>query len=360
MRLWIGLALCVLLTGVAGGALAADGGTPRTAPLIRGALWWLVPAYAEWPEEKLERAIQAQQDLGFDILWIFNTPALLTGTEGEGKDWLETVYSIADAKRMHIIADLPKGGWYGQASAEDIIAVNTKHIVSYHGRYGHHTSFWGWYLNYEINPIAPDDVEESAFWRALWRDIVAKCHRVAPESVVTISPFFLLDDERKRGFIYLTPEQYAAWWGKTLKDTGIDILMLQDSGEHLSFFTLAQREPFFAAVAKACHEAGAKFWVNVETGEADVPDWDTYLALTKEGKVSWRFTPMEWLEKKLALAARYGDSIINWGYFPYMDPFPLGETSGEVAAKAKKAYKEYKAYYQRVKEKAAISVATGT
>ncbi len=52
--------------------------------------------------------------------------------------------------------------------------------------------------------------------------------------------------------------------------TGIDILMLQDSGEHLAFFTIEQREPFFNSVAKACHNAGAQFWVNVETGEADV------------------------------------------------------------------------------------------
>ncbi len=314
MRLWVGLILWGFLAGVAGTAWAAGGETSRTAPLMRGTLWWLVPGYADWPREKLERAIQAQQDIGFDLLWLLNTPALLAAAEkgepGLG-DLLEWVYEIADARGMRVIADLPKGGWYGKTPAADMLRSNRDHITRYTARYGDHPSFWGWYLNYEVNPVAPDDGERTAFWRELWRGIAAACHQAAPGSVVTISPFFLLDDGTHRGFRYQTPEEYAGWWGATMKATGIDIIMLQDSGEHLSFFTVAQREPFFAAMAKACHEAGGKFWVNVETGEAHVADWEAYLQLNKEKKVPWRFTPMDWLEKKLQLAAKHGDGIIN-------------------------------------------------
>ena len=191
---------------------------------------------------------------------------------------------------------MPQGGWYGKADAKDMLATNTKHIRRYQARYGRHASFWGWYLNYEINPIEPGDVEQTAFWRSLWHGVAEECHRSAPGSVVTISPFFLLDDARRRGFVYLSPEQYAAWWGETMRETGIDVLMLQDSGEHLSFFTLKQREPFFAAMAEACHKAGARFWVNVETGEMHVADWDEFLALSRDNKTPWRFTPIDWLQ----------------------------------------------------------------
>jgi len=177
--------------------------------------------------------------------------------------------------------------------------------------------------------------------------VVETCHGAAPGSVVTISPFFLLDESRRRGFVYLTPDQYAAWWGKTLAATGIDVLMLQDSGEHLSFFTLEQREPFFAAMAAACQKAGAGFWVNVETGEADVADWDEFLAQSRAGTVPWRFTPMPWLEKKLELAARYADSIINWGYFPYMAPGPV---AGNEQTGRQEAYAAYQAYFERMKD----------
>lgn len=333
-----------------------------TPPLIRGALWWFTSEYAELTEDDFEKAIQAQCDVGFDTLWIFNTPTMLAAAErGDSNQasHLEAIYKIADAKGMRIIADLPQGGWYGKATKEEILAVNRDHIARYAARYGEHSSFWGWYLNYEINPIKPDDTEQTAFWRELWRDIVDACHGAAPESVVTISPFFLLDDGTRRGFYYQSPEEYAGWWGATMKAAGIDILMLQDSGEHLSFFTLEQREPFFAAVAKACHDAGAKFWVNVETGEAHVADWEEYLALSKEKKVPWRFTPIDWLEKKLELAARHGDGIINWGYFPFMDPMGLPVTSGErgvvTGATPPEAYQDYKAYYIRVKERRAVA-----
>ncbi|NIA14813.1 MAG: DUF4434 domain-containing protein [Nitrospiraceae bacterium] len=359
MRLLLTIALTAFMPTLAAGAQTeqAASSPSRPLPLMRGTLWWLVAPHTDGTRQQLEQAIQAQRDVGFDVLWIFNTPALLeqaikAAPDAADADVLESVYTIADKYGMRVIADLPPGGWYGKAPAKEILDTNTRHIAAYHARYGRHASFWGWYLNYEINPIAPDDVEESAYWRKLWREVVDECHSVAPGSVVTISPFFLLDNERKRGFIYLSPEQYAAWWGKTLEETGIDILMLQDSGEHLSFFTLEQRAPFFAAVRDACHKAGAEFWVNVETGEAHVADWDEYLRLSKGKKAPWRFTPIDWLEQKLALAARYGDSIINWGYFPFMDPLMTSQAKGEFAptpAEARKAYEQYKRYYERVR-----------
>ena len=339
------------------GKTRADEQAADTPPLICGGLWWFWPEYAKLTEEDFERGIQAQCDVGFDTLWIFNTPEMLAAAEKDDSNQaghLDAIYKIADAKGMRIIADLPQGGWYGKATKAGILEVNREHITRYAERYGKHSSFWGWYLNYEINPIKPDDIKQTAFWRELWRDIVDACHNAAPDSVVTISPFFLLDDGTHRGFHYQSPEEYSDWWGATMKATGIDILMLQDSGEHLSFFTIEQREPFFVAVAKACHDAGAKFWVNVETGEAHVADWEEYLALSKQKKVPWRFTPIDWLEKKLELAARHGDGIINWGYFPFMDPTGLPNRTGtggtRTGATSRQAYQDYKAYYLRVKK----------
>jgi len=182
--------------------------------------------------------------------------------------------------------------------------------------------------------------------------------------MVTISPFFLLDDTSRRGFTYLTPEQYASWWGKTMQETGIDIMMLQDSGEHFSFFSLEQREPFFTFMADACHKAGAKFWINVESGEIHISDWDEYLARVEgwgeyltpascgDKGVPWRFTPIDKLEQKLELAARYADNIVNWGYFPFMDPMAPKLKNGKIDKACTtpfEAYKDYKVYYTRVK-----------
>lgn len=121
--------------------------------------------------------------------------------------------------------------------------------------------------------------------------------------------------------------------------------MLQDSGEHLGFFTLDQREPFFAAFAKACRQAGTRFWVNVETGEEDVNDWGEYFTNIQRRQKSWdywRFTPIEWLEKKLCLAASYAENIVNWGYYPFMTPNPL---PGQELLAKQAAYEAYTEQY---------------
>jgi hypothetical protein len=330
---------------------AAENHPLRTTPLIRGTLWWVVHEnYGQWSRAQFEQAIDAQRAAGFDLLWLLNTPDLFRRATADAAaptdDVLATLFDLADAKNMQVIVDLPLGGWYGKTSAEDMTAEIVAYAQAFHQRYGKRRSFYGWYLNHEINPIAPDDADQSVYWRHVWRDVTAVCRRIAPKSVVTISPFFLLDETRRRGFVYLTPAQYGAWWEQTLTETHIDIVMLQDSGEHLSFFTLDQRAPFFEAMRDACKAAGARFWLNVESGEANVANWDEYLALEQKHEVPWRVTPIDWLERKLRFGAQYADAIVNWGYFPYMDPLP---PPGKVNTGSEEAYNAYQAYSQRIR-----------
>ncbi|MEZ6076139.1 MAG: hypothetical protein R3C56_10860 [Pirellulaceae bacterium] len=56
-----------------------------------------------------------------------------------------------------------------------------------------------------------------------------------------------------------------------------DVIMLQDSGEHMAFCTNAQRKPFFEAMKSACDVGGAKLWGNVDTPEFNVPSIETYI-----------------------------------------------------------------------------------
>ena len=332
-------------------ASASENAALRTQPLFRGTLWWIIDAPGKaWTKEALREAITRQRDAGFDLLWILNTPELLkqaieTETQNDAQDVMRTVHEIADEYGMHVLADLPKGGWYGTNSADEMIDRICRHARGYFARYGRHKSLYGWYLNHEINPIAAEDTAQTAFWQRVWQESVQCCHELAPQTLVTISPFFLLDKDRKRGFVYQTPGQYADWWGDTLLKTGIDVLMLQDSGEHLGFFSLEDRRPFWEAAAAACARAGAQFWLNVESGEADVPDWETYLRMEAEKTVPWRVTPMPWLIQKLCAAARIADGIVNWGYFPFMDPL-----AGKPEASA--AYKAYTAWHEQVRSRA--------
>ena len=280
---------------------------------------------------------------------------------GNKVDVLSIIYSIADKKGMKVISDLnmPGGAWYGKISADQMSENMKQYVDRFYARYGSHKSFWGWYLNNEINPIRTVEFDKSAFWRKVWKAAVDECHRIGPGSKVTISPFFLLDKAGLRGFEYLQPVEYEKWWVVTLKETGIDILLLQDSGEHLSFFTLSEREPFFAAFANACKQAGTKLWMNVETGQVNAKDWQEAIEMEKSGQKKWEFTPMDFLAQKLKLAAKYGQGIINWGYFPFMNPvtkagpWPMNNVDGQEIAygEQKRAYKEYKSYYEKVSRK---------
>lgn len=270
-------------------------------------------------------------------------------------DLLALIYSVADEMEMKIMCDinLRGGDLYQKSTIEELTQNSDQYIEEYYKQYGHHSSFWGWYLNNEINPIENTDHEQSSFWRIVWKSVVEKCHEVAPDSKVTISPFFLLDKQSLRGFKYLEPSEYEEWWYNTMKETGIDILMLQDSGaEHLSFFTLDDREPFLKAFAEACRRAGKEFWVNVETGQVKAKDWNHALKMEKNFNRAWEFTEIEWLKKKLNLAAQYGTGIINWGYYPLMSPneessgLTLKDIDGQEVnlSERKVNYQKYKTY----------------
>lgn len=269
----------------------------------------------------------------------------------ESIDVLDMLYSIADQKGMRVITDLNmSGGTLPEThKTADVIAQHKSFIGQYHKRYGKHKSFWGWYINNELNPLKPDEVEKSTFWRTIWKAAVTECHTVAPASKVTISPFFLLDKQGLRGFEYLEPIIYEQWWGKTLKETGIDILMIQDSGaEHLSFFSIADREPFLSAFEKACKAAGSKLWINVETGQVDAKDWADALQQERTQKQKWVFPEISFLEQKLKLAAKYGEEIISWGHYPMMNTkissgFYVTENIPATTLEAN--YNAYKNYY---------------
>ncbi|SDC50421.1 DUF4434 domain-containing protein [Niabella drilacis] len=288
-----------------------------------------------------------------------NAEGQKNGVYTDRQDVLKMIYAIAEEKGMKVICDLNMNGGelYRKYTPEYVAGQYKTYVQTFYNRYGRYKSFWGWYLNNELNPLGPGEKTITAFWHKVWKAAVQECKRVAPQSVVTISPFFLLDKNGYRGFEYLQPEDYEKWWAQTLLETGIDILMLQDSGaEHIGFFTLDDRRPFLQALKNACEKAGAQFWVNVETGEVVAKDWQEFLAMEKSNTRNWKFTPINWLQQKLELAAEYGSGIVNWGYFPFMNPvtergpWPSAEVDGQTITSEgqRNAYDAYAGYYQKL------------
>jgi hypothetical protein len=144
-----------------------------------------------------------------------------------------------------------------------------------------------------------------------------------------ISPFFILDQTGYLGsFRWATPAEYEEFWSALLPQTRVDIVALQDSGEHLSCYTLDQRRPFLAAMKAACTTAHKKFWVNIEVGELAVESLSDYTnrfgykthVNDPKTATAWQAVAPDKLRQKLELAGEYTATAISWGYQQFVRP----------------------------------------
>ena len=282
-----------------------------------------------------------------------------------GEQIIDAIFDGADKLGMHIIVEtsVSGGGLYEEgADLDTLISRQDSWMRRFYAGYGEHPSFEGWYYGNEINPVDTLDEAKSHFWRSLWAASSKTAKELNPEDVTTVSPFFILDRDQWRGFRFFQPEEYSVWWAESLREGGIDILMLQDSGaEHQAFFTIEDRRPFIEAFAEACRQAGAQFWVNVETGQVRASDWPDAVAQEQQRRRVWEFTPISFLAQKLDLAAQYATGTINWGYYPLMTPtdgpvVSLKDIDGQKAidlSTRKDNYEAYRAYVATVPEEPA-------
>lgn len=315
----------------------------RCVPKISGSLWYLPPdPSAPWskglPENigDWKREIKEQRRLGFDLLWFSSVPEVLRSRP----DLLHELMDLCAECKMQVILDAGMSPqWYGALNLTEEIAVCADNIGKIGERFRGHPAFHAWYVPHEVYMCWGKFAE---YIDELYPRLVERCKAAAPLPV-TLSPFFILDREKVFGdFQFNEPAEYEAYWGRLIRRSGFDVIMLQDSGEHFSFCTMEERHPFFAAMHGACQAGGAKLWGNVEVAEYDCPSKQAYI--TQYGRVHhsnakglpWRAVPLERLKAKLALAASYSERIVSWGYREYCRP-ALGE-------KSRSWCKEYRRY----------------
>lgn len=333
------LVMGTLIVLVAGGCMHT---APRhsSARLI-GVLWWLTPEDAHRTPGEWREDLDQLDALGVRLLILTGPYAgedLAAGTP----DPMEAFFTLADARGFSIYLDtLAAPDWWTLPDPAPELARACARIELLERRYGRHPSFAGWYIPYELY----------MFWgaqadliRALYREVASCCKRVTPRKPVMISPFFILDREGYLGdFRWATPEEYQAFWTATLRQAPVDIVALQDSGEHLSCYTLEQRRPFFAAMKAACGAAGKQLWANVESGELHVASLDDYVARfgrkthVNDPKTApyWRGVPADKLAAKLRLAGEYTGIAVSWGYREFIRP--------SLGSEAQRLYESYAA-----------------
>jgi hypothetical protein len=318
----------------------------RCKPYISCIFWWWGDEGARWSEEQVSCELDNMQALGVDSLILVGLHVHLEYLDQVSPkfDSLAYLMESAQSRGMNIIfGGVSSNKWWDKRDVQGELEINVRLAQRLFDEYGDYLSFGGWYIPHEIYlPVANI---EHRFIRELYRELAKEFHTVADKKVV-LSPFFILDKHQRLGpYPYGDPLAYEIWWTEVLLDTCIDIVALQDSGEHLSFYSIAEREPFFQALRSACDKTDRILWGNLETGELVVDNFEAFMrdfgchvnnAKTRE---HWRAVSARKMQAKAEMIACYVDKIMSWGYREYVRP-SLGEES-------KRVHKEYKEYVMR-------------
>lgn len=306
-------------TGFANGLAAAA--NRKCPPFISGTLWFVSGhESSSWQTAQWRRELTHQKAIGFDLLWLVNAQALLNTQEFSLRQLLDL------CSEMGFKAIIDTGSthdWHSRLNVKEEIAACTKNIRAINERVAGHSAFHSWYIPHEIymcwGPM-------NDYIRELYPALVTTCKKAANRPV-SVSPFFILDRTKVFGdFRFNEPAEYRAYWADLIKRSGLNIVMLQDSGEHFAYVTIEQRRPFFDAMSRACKDSGAQLWGNVEVAEMNIPSIEEYVK--RYGRVHhatvkdmpWRAVPMDRLKQKLDLAASYSGRLISWGYKEYCRP----------------------------------------
>lgn len=267
-----------------------------------------------------ERELKEQKRLGFDLLWLTNAPSILEHPVFA----LPALLDLCDKHKFQVLVDTGLSrNWFLSLDLKQELDLCRRNIRVVADRVAKHPAFHAWYIPHEIY-MCWDDMD--VYIQQLYPALVDAC-KTAAKLPVTLSPFFILDRTKVFGdFRFNEPEEYQDYWTRLIRHSGLDIIMLQDSGEHFSYVTDEQRRPFFEAMSGACRRAGCRFWANVEVAERECESIEEYVRLygrihhSKAQGLSWRPVPLPRLRTKLALAAEFSERIVSWGYQEFCRP----------------------------------------
>jgi hypothetical protein len=193
-------------------------------------------------------------------------PTKMKGYSSNKIDMVEMALSAADSVGMNVriglgfnddwwSKDVHEQGWLDQ-EAEYNSAIVTE-IVSMYSRY---QALDGWYIPYEFHPLMALSFVQQDNLNRFFRKI-ASTIKLNSSKTIMLAPFY---NARVSGPVTLS------YWSnivhRTLKDTGIDIIALQDS-VGAGFNNLNDLDEIYAYTKKAAEEIGLILYAVTETFE---------------------------------------------------------------------------------------------
>lgn len=192
-------------------------------------------------------------------------------------------------------------------------------------RYGHFSSFYGWYLPYELCNVFIQDRPNPRIlprWLGSLRD---ECKNACPEKPVVIAPYFTT---------VLDSGEFESLWSMVLEETRVDILAMQDGVGIYGLSRLKALDHHFSILQQIARRAGAELWADSEVFQqlSGIP-------LDEE---EWSAVPAEMarIENQLRILSKYVSKVVIFCFSHYMSP--------EYSNRAARLFNEYRDYLEKI------------
>jgi formylglycine-generating enzyme required for sulfatase activity len=290
-----------------------------------------------WPPETWQAVLESMKEVRMNTVIVQmlvrenNNGTLYSFIGPSGQpDATETILNYADTNGFRVFLGLYLPNWNHDMTASNFLyetqvrmAVVAQQAWDRYLSGNRHSSFVGWYLPYEPWTASYQPAEVQRL-RSFFQAVHASCQAISGDVPLAISPF--ISSSRP------PPCQVEQLYGQILGQSGIDILLLQDSvGAQKWETNILQRvAPYFQAFQNACKATGVQFWANLESFKIS----------------SGKFGPCDAarLRKQLEATAPFVEVFVTFDFLNYMNPVAFLSTWDQTRrAQMQQLYSDYKA-----------------
>ena len=282
---------------------------------------------SNWSPEQWIKDLDYMQEIGIDTIVFIRGgfedktifPSKTFGTEYTF-DLAGLVLTEAAKRNMDVYFGLYISNLeWDQGDAEGELRKNKPFIDEIWERYGHMTSFKGWYIPQETSCDVFNICD-------IMKGLSTMCKEKDPSKEVFISPFFRSKDswlgER------FTPERHYEEWDMIFERAGqnVDICAFQDGT-----VSMADMQAFYRATEKVCKKHNIRHWVNVETFERDVRNMLYPIPFTE-------------LKRKIEFHKEYAEKMITFEFSHFLSPQSIFPSARNLSDRYKEYYLEGKEF----------------
>ena len=222
-------------------------------------------------------------------------------------DATQCILAYAALHHMKVIIGLSTDdAWWMRWNDPDYLAAEAQRCDALADtvwkRYGHYPSFAGWYIPQEMWDAQYSKTQADQLNRFL-HTVSSHCHHISGNKLVSIAPFFSHN---------ATTRQITTNYTTILKNSGVDVLMLQDGVGARNWHddVAGNVVPTFKAFRRACLKTGTTLWSDMESFQTTARPTDGMVPASV-GRIA----------QQLTAEAPYVSKFVTFDFFHYMSPY---------------------------------------